>query len=176
MSIKLSADVEALIAAKRYFVLHAPRQTGKTTCMLALMKDLNASGHYRACYVNVEAAQAARENVTEAMRAILTEIAIQAQLQLKDKFPMQIRREVLNANGGFAALKWMLGQWSAADSRPLVMVLDEIDSLIGDTLISVLRQLRSGYPDRPAAFPNSVAPSAAIIALLAPTLTAMLTA
>jgi hypothetical protein len=37
-----------------------------------------------------------------------------------------------------------------------VLMLDEIDTLIGDTLISVLRQLRAGYPKRPAGFPQSV--------------------
>ena len=29
-----------LIAQKNYFVLHAPRQTGKTTAMLALAREL----------------------------------------------------------------------------------------------------------------------------------------
>jgi hypothetical protein len=37
-----------LIDLQKYFVLHAPRQTGKTTCLLALMKELNDSGRYRA--------------------------------------------------------------------------------------------------------------------------------
>ena len=37
-------DVLALIDAERYFVLHAPRQTGKTTCLLALLNYLNAEG------------------------------------------------------------------------------------------------------------------------------------
>lgn len=30
------AEIEALIEQHRYFVLHAPRQTGKTTTLLAL--------------------------------------------------------------------------------------------------------------------------------------------
>jgi len=36
------------------------------------------------------------------------------------------------------------------------VLLDEVDALIGDTLISLLRQLRAGYPQRPAAFPSTV--------------------
>lgn len=40
-------QILALIEAERYFVLHAPRQTGKTTCLLALMKHLNKQGRYR---------------------------------------------------------------------------------------------------------------------------------
>ncbi len=147
-------EVTSLIAARKYFVLHAPRQTGKTTCMMALMKALNESGQYRALYFNVETGQAARENVDAAMGAILSQLAWQAHLQLKDEFPTQNLKAALAPERVFGALHWMLSQWSAADPRPLVVVLDEIDSLIGDTLISVLRQLRSGYPDRPAAFPQ----------------------
>ena len=47
-------DVMALIAQKKYFLLHAPRQTGKTTCLLALMEHLNREGRYRALYVNLQ--------------------------------------------------------------------------------------------------------------------------
>ena len=35
-------------------------------------------------------------------------------------------------------------------------MIDEIDALIGDTLLAVLRQLRAGYPERPHRFPQSV--------------------
>jgi predicted AAA+ superfamily ATPase len=34
-------------------LLHAPRQTGKTSCLLELMERLNAEGEYRALYVNL---------------------------------------------------------------------------------------------------------------------------
>jgi predicted AAA+ superfamily ATPase len=50
-------EVLALIAQKRYFVLHAPRQTGKTSCLPALTKYLNETGQYRALYANVETGQ-----------------------------------------------------------------------------------------------------------------------
>ena len=43
-----------------------------------------------------------------------------------------------------------------ADPRPLVILIDEIDALVGDTLLSVLRQLRTGYVDRPRRFPHSI--------------------
>ncbi|MEA1049173.1 ATP-binding protein [Lamprobacter modestohalophilus] len=39
---------------------------------------------------------------------------------------------------------------------PLVLLLDEVDALVGDTLISLLRQLRAGYTKRPHAFPCSL--------------------
>ena len=64
-------QILGLIEQKKYFVLRAPRQTGKTSCLLALMEYLNREGEYRALYANLEAAQGARENVGEVMRAIL---------------------------------------------------------------------------------------------------------
>jgi hypothetical protein len=35
-------------------------------------------------------------------------------------------------------------------------MLDEVDALVGDTLISLLRQIRAGYAQRPQAFPQTV--------------------
>ena len=37
-----------------------------------------------------------------------------------------------------------------------MLLIDEIDALEGDTLLSVLRELRSGYEDRPDGFPHSI--------------------
>jgi ATP-dependent exoDNAse (exonuclease V) beta subunit len=42
-------------------LVEASAGTGKTTCMLALMEHLNATGRYRALYANIEGAQTARE-------------------------------------------------------------------------------------------------------------------
>ncbi|WP_040839704.1 hypothetical protein [Thiothrix nivea] len=53
-----------LIDAEKYFVLHSPRQTGKTSTLLAMMDVLNREGEYLALYVNIKAAQAAREDVS----------------------------------------------------------------------------------------------------------------
>lgn len=39
---------------------------------------------------------------------------------------------------------------------PLVLFFDEVDALHGQSLISVLRQLRAGFNERPAEFPASV--------------------
>ena len=149
-------EIEQLIQQERYFVLHAPRQTGKTSALLALMARLNETGQYRCCYVNVEGAQAARENVQAAMQAILSAMGRSAGLYLGDEQLDAIWQAVLPQRGPFDALTTSLSRWAATDPRPLVLLIDEIDSLIGDTLISVLRQLRAGYPQRPGQFPASV--------------------
>ena len=146
-----------LIRAERYFVLHAPRQTGKTSALIALRDLLNsgAAGNFRCVDVNVEVGQVARDDVAEGMRAILSSLALSAQLlgddSLEDVWP-----DMLAKVGPNDALRQVLARWCQANPTPLVLLVDEIDSLVGDTLLSVLRQLRAGYQRRPEAFPQSV--------------------
>ena len=151
-------DVLTLVRDKRYFVLHAPRQTGKTSALLALRDLLNegGAGEYRCVYANVEMAQAARENVEGAMRAILSELTIRARTTLRDESLADVWPRVLAGAGPNGVLREVLSRWSEADPKPLVLLVDEIDSLVGDTLLSVLRQLRAGYDQRPESFPHSV--------------------
>ena len=152
------ATVLGLIRGKKYFVLHAPRQTGKTSALLALRDLLNGGAHgdFRCVYANVEAGQAMRENVAEGMRTVLAELALQAGVTLGDETLEEIWPGVLERVGPGAALRHALLRWSMAERRPLVLLIDEIDALVGDTLLSVLRQLRAGYVDRPARFPHSI--------------------
>ena len=151
-------EVLGLVRDKKYFVLHAPRQTGKTSALLALRDLLNGgqAGDYRCVYANVEAGQAARENVAEGMRTVLSQLALRASLTLGDDSLERICRDALDSAGPLGALSVALSRWAAADRTPLVLLIDEIDTLVGDTLLSVLRQLRSGYDQRPDAYPHSI--------------------
>ncbi len=149
-------EVLRLIRDNRYFVLHAPRQTGKTSSLLALRDLLNGGGGRRCVYANLETAQTARGNVEQGMRAILTSLAREARLTLGDDSLAEIWPALLEPASPHAVLLETLTRWCEADRVPLVLLLDEIDALVGDTLISVLRQLRAGYANRPAAFPQSV--------------------
>ncbi len=145
-------DLEELIQQRSYFVVHAPRQTGKTTAMLALAQQLTESGSYAAVMVSVEVGSAFNNDPGAAELAILgtcrdtTEDYLPSELQPPDW--------VYNAPG--QRIKENLRAWSRAIERPLVLFIDEIDSLQDDTLISVLRQLRDGYRSRPKNFPSSV--------------------
>ena len=149
-------DVLLLIRQEKYFVLHAPRQTGKTSALFALKDALNASGEFRCVYANIEAAQTAREDVARAMRAILAELQLAAADLLGDEARTARWPGVLEEVGPDGALRVVLARWAAADPKPLVLLLDEVDALVGDSLLSVLRQLRAGYPARPRRFPQSV--------------------
>lgn len=146
-----------LVRQEKYFALHAPRQTGKTTALLALRDLLNegAAGEVRCVYANLEVGQAGREDTGRAMQAIVSELARQAMLQGED-LPPEVREDLVAREGPDAALLTALTRWQMASPRPLVLLLDEVDALVGDTLLSFLRQLRSGYAQRPDAFPGSV--------------------
>ncbi|MDR1513098.1 MAG: ATP-binding protein [Propionibacteriaceae bacterium] len=149
-------DVRNLIDEKRYFVLHAPRQTGKTTTLLEIMGTLNAEGRYACVYANIEAGQAAGGDATQGMPTVAGDIAASIDLYTPglsmedwlygtgDRVPPQRR------------VSGLLSHWARIAGRPAVLLLDEVDALVGDTLISLLRQIRSGYAARPAAFPQSV--------------------
>jgi len=134
-------EIVRLIDSKKYFILHAPRQVGKTSYLLALMDYLNEQGKVRCLYVNFEGAQAARENVKGAMQAILGQLSTMAEIFLDDHYPNEIWPDILEKFGPFDALNQLLLRWSRKSPLPLILFIDEIDALVGDTLISVLRQL-----------------------------------
>ena len=114
------------------------------------------AGDFRCLYANVENGQAMRENVAEAMRTVLAELAYQASVTLDDETLEELWPALLERVGPAQALRQALARWCMADPRPLVLLIDEIDALVGDTLLSVLRQLRTGYVDRPQRFPHSI--------------------
>ncbi|MBV6621373.1 MAG: AAA-like domain-containing protein [Rivularia sp. (in: Bacteria)] len=145
-------DLETIIEQESYFVVHAPRQTGKTTAMLALAKQLTESGRYAAVMVSVEVGSAFNNNVDAAELAILGSWRNLMSVRLPKDLqpPTWIYEE--SGQRILASLK----AWAQVLPRPLVLFIDEIDSLQNETLISVLRQLRDGYPIRPESFPSSI--------------------
>src|SRR6056297_667260 len=148
-------EIMTLVDKWRYFILHAPRQTGKTSSLLALQDYINKQGQYKCLYVNVEPAQAARSKVEEGIKAIIVELASSASLYLKEEYFFDHLNTFISY-GGYSALKTALSRWCQESDKPVILLMDEIDSLVGDTLISVLRQLRAGYAERPYSFPQSI--------------------
>ncbi len=149
-------EVLLLIEQRKYFLLHAPRQTGKTTCLLALADHLNRGGRLRAVYANIEVAQAYRENVDKGMAAVVEQISRSARDQVRDPNVIDLAEAVLARSSGATVVEEFLTRWCETAPLPIVLLLDEVDALIGDTLISLLRQLRAGYPKRSALFPQTV--------------------
>ena len=148
-------EILTLIRQQRYFVLHAPRQTGKTSCMLALRDYLNENGDYIAVYANVEGGQASRNDVQSVVKSTVDTLAEQFRGIVKDDLPLNLRNEIQSV-GKDSMLTTYLRRLSESLQKPIVLFIDEIDALVGDSLVSILRQIRSGYTDRPKAFPQSV--------------------
>lgn len=146
-------NLERLIAQQSYFVIHAPRQTGKTTAMLALAQQLTDSGSYNAVMVSAEVGAPFSNDPSRAELAILDAWRSRAQLYLPPNLHPPDNWD--NAQPG-RKIQAALQAWAQTSPRPLVLFIDEIDSLQDETLISVLRQLRDGYPVRPQNFPISV--------------------
>jgi hypothetical protein len=145
-------EVRRLIEQKLYFVLHAPRQVGKTTTLMQLAQELTAEGRYTALLVSAEAGSAFNDNPGKAEAAIIETWRGTARAWLPPDLqppPWPVAEE-----GGriYAALQ----AWTAHSPRPLVIFLDEIDALENQALLSVLRQLRTGFPNRPRGFPWSL--------------------
>ncbi|MBS1988545.1 AAA-like domain-containing protein [Candidatus Dependentiae bacterium] len=151
-------ELQQLIDQKKYFVLHAPRQSGKTTVLLKFVSEINEASKYQALYVNVEPAQVTRGNVHEGMKTILQLflIAILQQIPNSQNLTKHLTELIQSSTPPAAMLLTFLSHWATVSLKPLILFIDEIDSLIGDTLISVLRQLRAGYSSRPHAFPQTV--------------------
>ena len=149
-------EILSLIEQKKYFILHAPRQTGKTSCLLALRDYLNKEDKYACIYCNFEVGQSARNNVKDGMAAIISELNKQCSFVLSEYNKIQNITKFVESAGYHDALNSFLSKVSIDSPKPIILFIDEIDALIGDTLISVLRQLRSGYSDRPKAFPQTI--------------------
>ena len=148
-------EVLALVRMKKYFVLHAPRQTGKTSALLALCDLLNGQG-YACVYTTVEEARTARDDAERVMRVVLSGLGSDARSALGDDFLARHWCGILAEFGPDRAFREALKRWSEASAKPLVLLIDEIDTLQGDPLLSTLQQLRGGYPMRPGAFPQCV--------------------
>ncbi|MCB0184988.1 MAG: ATP-binding protein, partial [Caldilineaceae bacterium] len=146
-------EAARIIAQQGYFVMHAPRQTGKTTTMLALAKELTASGKFIAVMLSMQVGGAFRNEPGKAENAILDAWQNSIQYDLPEELWPPPWPETSEGR----RIGAVLNAWAQAAPRPLVIFIDEIDALQDDTLISVLHQLRDGYRNRPGGFPWSLA-------------------
>jgi hypothetical protein len=146
-----------LIDDRKYFTLHSGRQTGKTTCAFWLVDHLNASGHHRAAWVDLQTARE-QPDLDRALPVILSEL----DRALARDVPSLVRPGAAEVTALLAiperAVLGYLSLMAARSDRPLVLLFDEADGLVGPAMVSFLAQLRAGYLDRSREpFPSSVA-------------------
>ena len=147
----VGAQLHRYICDKLYWVLHAPRQTGKTTFLQSWMREINEGGEAVACYVSVESCR----NIPEPERAmpdICNAIKDYAEL-----FGIPVPQE--SSVKPLGSLRNILMNWSKIVApKPLIVLFDEVDVLIDGTILSFLSQLRGGFAARGIGkFPVSIA-------------------
>ncbi len=149
----IGAQLNRYIANKLYWVLHAPRQSGKTTFLQNWMRELNGPGDVVSCYVSIERCQGVTD-MNQALPLVCEAIREFAETWL---LPELIPSIPTSEPG--SRLSAMLRAWAKqVDPRPLVVLFDEVDTLQDQPMISFLRQLRSGFAARGVGkFPVSVA-------------------
>ena len=145
-------EVRRLIDEKLYFVLQAPRQVGKTTTLLALARELTHEGRYVGIMLSMETGAPFSADAGAAEDAILGSWRDRAEAWL----PPELQPPPWPSAAAGHRIAAALNAWAKAAPRPLVVFLDEIDALEDEALLSVLRQLRDGYPNRPRHFPWSL--------------------
>ena len=146
-----------LITDRKYFTLHAGRQTGKTTSLMWLERHLNAADRCHAVWVDIQTSSG-EPDPARAFPTILESI----DHAVSRRHPDLGRPEALEVDGLLrkpaTALLNYLTRLSELNPRPLVLLLDEVDGLVGQTMVSFLVQLRQGYINRSSSpFPSSVA-------------------
>ncbi|MEB3272250.1 MAG: AAA-like domain-containing protein [Prochlorothrix sp.] len=144
--------LRTLIDQQNYFVIHAPRQVGKTTTMLTLAQELTVSGDYTAVLLSLEVGASFPHDPKQAEQAILSVW----RRALRFWLPTDLQPTEWPPRDSSAQISTFLGDWAATAERPVVIFLDEIDALNDEILIFVLRQLRDGFPHRPQGFPHSL--------------------
>jgi hypothetical protein len=143
-----------LIEEGLYFVVHAPRQTGKTTTLIALADSLSAEGGRVAIYVSCESAQVAGEDYAAAEDMVLD--LIRQSLWERDYPESWLPQTPWPDTSPGTRINIALRTWARQCPVPIVLLLDEIDAMSGSSMMTVLRQFRDGFRLRPKAFPASV--------------------
>jgi hypothetical protein len=147
-------EARGLVEQGDYFVLHAPRQSGKTTTLRALARALTADGIFAALHFSCETGEPAGDDYVSAQQAILIEIRERARIELP---PELLPPDPWPATEPAGLLRLALSEWARRCPRKLALFFDEIDALRGESLRLVLRQLRGGFPERPLSYDWSVA-------------------
>ncbi|MDR2199427.1 MAG: AAA-like domain-containing protein [Deltaproteobacteria bacterium] len=155
-------DVRSLVDLKAYFVLHAPRQTGKTTAIQSFVAKLNEDRSYYALYCTVEQlkgmidADAAMMKLAKKISTLLDHSNVEALKNLSGNAFL----EELNSNNAFSSFPLTICLSSLCEKldKDLVIFFDEVDSITDDVLLSLLTNLRTGYIERKLTpFPRSIA-------------------
>jgi hypothetical protein len=143
-------DINDMLEGRFYFVIHAPRQSGKTTFLKALTNDINNRGSYYALYCSIEEAgqfSDPRDAMTSIFYNINMALGESTEQLLRDK--AFFYDTIPGMNQPTRNIRFLLNKLSNDLDKELIIFFDEADSLASSgPLITFLRQIRVGYNNR----------------------------
>lgn len=144
------SEALGMISRDEFFVVHAPRQSGKTTSLEALAHELTSAKTHVALRVSCASAKGVVDDVGAVELTILRAIRETARR-------LRLPAEVLPPDPwpdveASSRIREGLATWAETCPLPIALFFDEVDALVGASLVSFLNQLRDGYLTRPAPF------------------------
>jgi hypothetical protein len=154
-------EVDEMIEGEFYFILHAPRQSGKTTYLQTLCQSINSEGRMYA----LSCSMATLRTVTDpdvAMTRLAAQINQALQISGIEPFKkLSLPDDSLPQSDPSIKISKFLRYLSVNLSKDLVVFFDEADCMDPSPLITFLAQIRDGYNDRhlspESKFPRSMA-------------------
>jgi hypothetical protein len=154
-------DIDDMIADKFYFLIHAPRQSGKTTYLQFLTNKINSEGQFYAIYCSLMSVRGIN-NRNEAITTVLAQIN-----EAMDSSEVElIKNKAFSYNSlpgmdePSLKVKKLLTRLCKDLNKDLIVFFDEADCLSAEGLITFLAQIRDGYNIRSQTgnkFPRSIA-------------------
>jgi hypothetical protein len=149
-----------LIDNNQYFILHSPRQSGKTTLLLSMANQINEDGNYYACVcplsftINANDELEATAKIMQSLSFGLSSSTAPALKLLHNKLnPFSLMTEAPPVT---SAIRYIC---SSLD-KELILFFDEADCIPSELILSFLTQIREGYNFRSwpgeNAFPRTI--------------------
>jgi hypothetical protein len=154
-------DVSEMLAGNYYFIIQAPRQSGKTTFLEALAGKINEEGSYYALNCSL----AALRGVDERLKA-LNAIACSINESLNSSSVPALKAlagldEPILKSDPSVIIDNILNYLCINLDKKLAVFFDDADCLAGSGLVTFLALIRDGYLQRhrseAAKFPSSLA-------------------
>lgn len=153
---RLAAVID-LIEDHRYVALYAPRQTGKTTSARWLVRHYDAGDRFCATWVDMASARGLSEP-DQAFARVLDQLDSSVRRDLPELAELAEPSDPVRVRElAHTCILHSLSDLAARAPRPLLVVLDGADGLVGEANVSLLAQIRQGYIGRSRApFPAAM--------------------
>ncbi|MDR2199011.1 MAG: AAA-like domain-containing protein [Deltaproteobacteria bacterium] len=153
--------VDEMISGKYYFIIHAPRQSGKTTYLQYLTRRINSEGNIYALNCSLATLKGLTDR-DEAMTTMAAQLNRALKISGVEAFKkLAFPDDSLPQSDASVKISNILNYLSVKLDKDLIVFFDEADSMTEIPLVTFLSQIRDGYIDRNVSpeskFPRSMA-------------------